>query len=41
MSKTIWGSIAVIFFGVLLIPLLVDTASPTTRGAAVEQGRGP
>ena len=49
MSKTIWGSIAVIFFGVLLIPLLVDTVSPSTLGApriahriaAVERDRGP
>ena len=35
MSKTILGSIAVIFCGVLLIPLLVNTAPPSTSGAAL------
>jgi hypothetical protein len=45
MSKTILGSIVVIFCGVLLIPLLVDTAPPSTPGvahrvAAAEPARG-
>lgn len=35
MSKTILGSMAVIFCGVLLIPLLVDTAPPSMSGAAL------
>ena len=34
MCKTILGSTAVIFCGVLLIPLLVNTAPPSTTGAA-------
>jgi hypothetical protein len=34
MCKTILGSTAVIFCGVLLIPLLVNTAPPSTPGAA-------
>jgi hypothetical protein len=34
MTKTILGSIAVICCGVLLIPLLVDTAPPAAAGAA-------
>ena len=33
MSKTILGSAAVICGGVLLMPLLVDTAPPPTPGA--------
>jgi hypothetical protein len=34
MSKTILGSIAVICCGVLLMPLLVDTAPASASGAA-------
>jgi hypothetical protein len=33
MSKTILGSIAVIFCGLLLMPLLVDTAPPLAPAA--------
>ena len=34
MSKTILGSIAVIFCGLLLMPLLVDTAPPAAKPVA-------
>src|SRR5262245_29393002 len=34
MCKTILGSTTVIFCGVLLIPLLINTAPPSTPGAA-------
>jgi hypothetical protein len=34
MGKTILGSAAVIFCGVLLLALLVDTGPPSTPGAA-------
>ena len=34
MCKTILGATAVIFCGVLLIPLLVNAAPPSTPGAA-------
>ena len=39
MSKTILGSIAVICCGVLLMPLLVDTAPPSTPGGDAPAAR--